>query len=173
MKSILFDELKSVHNHLCESIAILTPKFQIDMSFDNACTTTALIKMTARLLKVQYVQRCWVRERQKDVCVHQKIHNLSYSLVRELGLCAAAHDPTPKPLIHQQQELLSKRHFWETEQELSADTKQKWWCLTHSECICVTSSTIGYICSHGRQGFPYLWGEVRKLMLLLHTSVVK
>ncbi len=50
-----FDVLKSVQNHLCESIAIQTPKFQIDMSFDNACTTTGLIKMTARLLQVQYV----------------------------------------------------------------------------------------------------------------------
>lgn len=141
------------------------------MRFDNACTTAGFIKMTVRLLNPQYVQGCWVRERERSLR-SPKIHHFSYSLVTELGLCAAAHDSTPKPLIHQQQELLSRQHFWETEQEQTVVTKQQRWCLTHSECHCVISSTFGYNCLHGTQGFPYLWGEVRKLMQLQPTSVV-
>lgn len=63
----------------------------------HAPTTTGLIKTIVRLLNPQFVQGCWVREIQRKMSAFtKKIQNFSYSLVTELGLCAAAR-PTIRP----------------------------------------------------------------------------
>lgn len=158
---MLFVELQSAHNHwttfMWDYLLLLykPQSFRLTyvevwyMRFDNACITAGFIKNDCETFKPSVCTGMLSQTERERSLRSPKIHHFSSSLVSELGLCTAAHDSTPKPLIHQQQELLSRQHFWEIEQEQTIVTKQQWWCLTHSECLGVmSSSTFGYNCLH-------------------------